>query len=206
VRLKHEEASNMSISVAEQQDLRTRLERQERSIEKLIEKMMRNTIADLSIVSEASAGRIDRDRVHGGTRNNTPRGARRTLADIYWNAYESAEDSSERIDALERAKEALIAMKYGRDRTLTAGTLEWRQAIAADERPANVVAHVYGCSRQTVYRLRQEARKRSRRPVEAVGACKNCWTTGVPVREDGTCDACQEFRDVRASGKDPFEI
>jgi hypothetical protein len=60
-----------------------------------------------------------------------------------------------RCEALTAAQEALINAHHAPRRSLIAGMLEWRVAIAHDPRRAEVVAQVYGVSRGQVYYCRK---------------------------------------------------
>lgn len=58
----------------------------------------------------------------------------------------------------EKARTALRNARYAPERRHVRGTLEWRQAIAKDERTAKDVAKLFDVSERTVYYYRKEYR------------------------------------------------
>ena len=109
-------------------------------------------LLELNLISEKSAARHG-DLVRGGMRDNAPRGPKLSEADELLRAYEKARTDGERELIIEAAEQAIREAKYSR-RGLVKGTVEWRVAIALDPRPVDVVAWIYGCSRQHVYKMR----------------------------------------------------
>lgn len=118
-----------------------------------VEDRMIVVLRQMAVLSEASGAQLG-DTIHGGEKNNAPKGPRGSMAEYHARCWRRAKGTLARADALSNAEAALINARYAPRRSMVSGTLEWRLAIARDPRPAPVVAEVYGVSRQHVYRLR----------------------------------------------------
>lgn len=116
---------------------------------------MGQVVAEMSVISEAGAAQLG-DIIHGGERDRSPRGPRRSLADDHAERYRQAAGPMSRRQALQDAETALIRARISPRRQYVPGTLEWKVAIARAEGSVERVSIVYGCSRQTVYRLRAQ--------------------------------------------------
>jgi hypothetical protein len=119
-----------------------------------LEARMRQILSELAVTAEAAGVKLG-DIIHGGEPDRSPHGPRCTLAEYHGRRWRRARSHEARCEALTAAQEALINAHHAPRRSLVAGTLEWRVAIARDPRRAEVVAQVYGVSRGHVYYCRK---------------------------------------------------
>lgn len=119
------------------------------------DRRMAQVVAEMTVISEAGAAQLG-DLIHGGEKNQAPKGPRESMAEEHARAYEAAPGPVSRREALREAEDALIRARLSPRRQFVPGTLEWRVAIARAEGSIEEVSIVYGCSRSTVYRLREQ--------------------------------------------------
>ena len=118
---------------------------------------MAQVLAEMSVLAEAPGAKHG-DIVHGGEREQAPRGPDRTLCELHAERYRRAGGPVSRAQALRDAERALVEVRVSptAGHGLTPETLEWRVAIARAEGSVEMVAHRFGVARSTVYRCRAQ--------------------------------------------------
>jgi hypothetical protein len=81
------------------------------------------------------------------------------------------------------------------------GTLQWKRMIANSPERNDVLASRHQIKKRTVYLLRQKYGDEADR-IDRRGWCAVCGTRTAQQRRE--CAACEEFREARESGEEPF--
>lgn len=120
---------------------------------------MRQTCAEIELVSQTSAARIGGESARTKPGGNPPRGSTNKELDELRSAYRGAESNWDRLKVIQKAQ-GLRDRLRGRPRLeRRRGTPAWKLAIANDTRASALVGDDFGVSASYVRKLRGELRR-----------------------------------------------
>lgn len=138
--------------------MKLKLTQAERTPLNILDSLMAAILVRLELASHVAAATTDGDKVsHGKNQGNEP--PRVSPAHLHYaRCYSHCYTDEAKRKVIGEALTELRSLRYSR-RPSEQDTRERRIMIGMDPRGATTVAHVWGCSRQHVYRLRAEAKR-----------------------------------------------